>query len=64
MRKKTLGAAVRRLLRVAAVVAVSVSLNGCDDLQVYGSVGFSSYDGYYGPGGGFGTSVSIGGRIF
>ncbi len=53
MRSRILGATVRRILKVAAVVAVSVLLNGCDELQVYGSVGFSSYDGYYGPGGGF-----------
>ena len=39
-----------------------LGLSGCDDLQVYGSVGFSSYSGggYYG---GVGTSISIGGRI-
>jgi hypothetical protein len=30
----------------------------CDDPQIYGSVGYSSWGG-----GGIGTSVSIGGRI-
>ena len=46
-----------------------LSLSGCSDPQVYGSVGVSSgYGGYYG-GGYYGggprmrTSISIGGRI-
>ena len=57
-------------LTLAAVLASAVlSLTGCSDPQVYGSVGVSSgYGGYYG-GGYYGggprmhTSISIGGRI-
>ncbi|MFK8043506.1 hypothetical protein [Congregibacter sp.] len=55
------------------VLAASVlSLTGCDDPQVYGSVGVSSgyggYGGYYGGYRGWGaprmhTSISVGGRI-
>ena len=63
MKNTTTRSAVRRLLKVAIVVAVSVSLNGCDNVRVYGSVGYSSYNGYGGPGR-IGTSVSIGGRIY
>ncbi|MEL7448599.1 MAG: hypothetical protein AAFN78_05280 [Pseudomonadota bacterium] len=63
MRRNTLKPTVSRLLKIAVVVAVSVSLNGCDNVRVYGSVGYSSYNGYGGPGR-FGTSVSIGGRIY
>jgi hypothetical protein len=55
---------------LAALLAASVlSLSGCEDPQVYGSVGVSSgYGGYYG-GGYYGggprmhTSISVGGRI-
>jgi hypothetical protein len=35
-------------------------MGGCDDVRVYGSVGYSSYGGY----GGYGTSVRVGGRIY
>jgi hypothetical protein len=45
---------------VAAVVATSLLLGGCDNVSVYGSVGYSSYGGY----GGYGSSVRIGGRIY
>ena len=39
-------------------------LSGCDDPQVYGSVGISSgYGSYGGWGSGMHTSISIGGRI-
>ncbi len=39
---------------------------GCDDVRVYGSVGYSSYHGYGGYYGGprYGTSVAVGGRIY
>lgn len=50
--------------KLMALMAVCSFLSGCDDPQVYGSVGFSSYSsgGYYG-GPRVGTSISIGGRI-
>ncbi len=53
-----------RTLKVLLIGTLCLGLSGCDDPQVYGSVGFSSYSGggYYGRGG-MGTSVSIGGRI-
>ena len=39
---------------------------GCDDVRVYGSVGYSGYSGYGGYYGGprYGTSVTIGGRLY
>lgn len=46
-----------------------MTLNACEDPQIYGSVGVSTgYSGYYGGYGGWGapgmhTSISIGGRI-
>jgi hypothetical protein len=61
---------IRTLGKIFAVTVLSLACSGCDDPQVYGSVGVSSYSGgggYYGGryGGGTGmrTSVSIGGRI-
>ena len=58
------------VLKVLLMSAVLVSLSGCDDPQVYGSVGVSSgYSNYnnYGRRGhgapGVRTSVSVGGRI-
>ena len=66
MRRSTQLARRGAFLLVAALV---LSLAGCSDPQVYGSVGVSSgYGGYYG-GGYYGggprmhTSISIGGRI-
>ena len=56
---------VRRLLWLP-LLAGTLALGGCEDPQIYGSVGFSSYSGggYYGYGGpGMGTSIGIGGRI-
>lgn len=65
----------RRLFRnlASGLLAISMlSLSGCDDPHVYGSVGVSSgyggYGGYYGGYGGWGgprmrTSISVGGRI-
>ncbi|MEP1471211.1 MAG: hypothetical protein ABJK25_09585 [Halieaceae bacterium] len=57
-----------KLVRVVLVSLVMVSLYGCDDPQIYGSVGVSSgYSNYgYGRGGwgsGVHTSISVGGRI-
>jgi len=53
-----------RTCRILLLGALCLGLSGCEDPQVYGSVGFSSYSGggYYGRGG-MGTSISIGGRI-
>jgi hypothetical protein len=66
---------MRRFLQlsmVALLALTTLSLVGCDDPKVYGSVGVSSgyggYGGYHG-GGYYGggprmrTSVSVGGRI-
>ena len=56
---------IRKLAKLIVILGVSLSLNGCDDVRVYGSVGYSSYNGYGGPGrGGLGTSVRVGGRIY
>jgi len=54
-----------RLGRVALLAALSSLLASCDPPAIYGSVGYSSYGGggYYGSPG-FGTSISIGGRIY
>ncbi|MEJ2140465.1 MAG: hypothetical protein P8Y61_13670 [Gammaproteobacteria bacterium] len=50
---------------VSAILATSLLLGGCDNVAVYGSVGYSSYSGYGGYGGyGYGSSVRIGGRIY
>ena len=50
---------------MVALLIASLGLASCEDPQVYGSVGFSSYGGggYYGGGPRVGTSISIGGRI-
>ncbi len=51
-------------LRLAVVAVLLASLSGCDDPQVYGSIGVSSgYGSYGGWGSGVHTSISIGGRI-
>lgn len=54
-----------RLLRVLLLAGLSLSLSACEDPQVYGSVGFSSYGGggYYRGGPSMGGSVRMGGRI-
>ena len=54
----------RKTFRILLIGVLCLGLTGCEDPQIYGSVGFSSYSGggYYG-GGGLGTSISIGGRI-
>lgn len=56
---------MRNLVRILIVSTLCLALGGCEQPQVYGSVGFSSYSGggYYG-GGGIGTSIRIGGRIY
>lgn len=57
---------VARWVKLIAVALLAANLGGCDDPQVYGSIGVSS--GYSSWGGGYGGSrvggsVSIGGRI-
>jgi hypothetical protein len=58
-----------RLILAPVLTAAVLSLSGCDDPQIYGSVGMSTgYGGYYGGYGGWSqprmhTSISIGGRI-
>jgi hypothetical protein len=56
-----------KMTRVAAILAICSSMAGCDDVRVYGSVGYSSYNGYgggYHGGPTYGGSVRVGGRIY
>lgn len=65
MNESKLHTALKRVLALVLIGGLTLSLQGCDDPRVYGSVGISSgYGGY----GGWGsprmhTSISIGGRI-
>lgn len=52
-----------KLARIPAIFAACLLIGGCDNVSVYGSVGYSSYGGYGGYGG-FGSSVRVGGRIY
>jgi len=56
---------IKRLFMTAILVALCAALSSCEEPQVYGSVGYSSYGGggYHG-GGGYGGSVRVGGRIY
>jgi hypothetical protein len=56
----------KRFLRALLVLLGAASLASCEPPQIYGSVGYSSYSGggYYGGGPRFGTSISVGGRIY
>ncbi len=58
-------AASIRIAKLLTLVFICSSISACDDPQIYGSVGVSSYSGggYYGGGTRVGTSVTIGGRI-
>ena len=47
----------------AAILIACLSLAGCDDVRVYGSVGYNNHGGYHG-GGRYGTGVTVGGRIY
>ena len=53
---------IKNLARLVITITLCALLTSCEDPQVYGSVGFSSYGGGYG-GPRMGTSVTIGGRI-
>ncbi len=51
--------------RFALLALVLAGLAGCSEPHVYGSIGVSSgYHGHGRWGGGIGTSISVGGRIF
>ncbi|MFW2404558.1 MAG: hypothetical protein ACN4GT_07310 [Gammaproteobacteria bacterium] len=55
---------VVRWCKLLAVAIVAAGLGGCDDPQVYGSIGVSSgFNSWGGGGSRVGGSVSIGGRI-
>ena len=51
---------LKLVAKMAALMLVCLSIGGCDNVRVYGSVGYSSYGGY----GGYGSRVAIGGRIY
>ena len=55
---------MKNLMRIILLGSLCLAMSGCEDPQVYGSVGFSSYGGggYYGPG--MRSSIGIGGRIY
>ncbi len=52
-----------RFAKLTAVLIACLSMAGCDDVRVYGSVGYSNHGGYHG-GGRYGSSVRVGGRIY
>ncbi len=56
---------IARRLKLATVMSLALGVAGCDDPQVYGSIGVSSgYSSWGGYGGSrVGGSVTIGGRI-
>jgi len=62
--------ALVRVVKVVLIIGLSASLAGCDDPQVYGSVGVSSGYSSYGGGGRYNSgprmrgSISVGGRIY
>jgi hypothetical protein len=49
--------------RLAVLLLACLALSSCDDVRVYGSVGYSTYNGYHG-GGGYNTRIGVGGRIY
>lgn len=51
---------VRKSSMLAAILLSCLLVAGCDDVRVYGSVSHSSFSSHSG---GFGTSVTVGGRI-
>ncbi len=54
---------IKKTLQTLLVITLLGSLSGCDDPQVYGSIGVSSFHGSGWSGGGMHTSISVGGRI-
>jgi hypothetical protein len=57
---------MQRIVRISkflVLLVLAMSVSGCEQPQVYGSIGYSSFGGYRG-GGGMGGSISVGGRIF
>ena len=64
--KTNLNMKIVQASKFLALIVLCGSLAACEDPQVYGSIGVSSYGGggYYGGGRRMGTSVSIGGRIY
>jgi len=55
------------MLRIGLLTSIFLLLSSCEPPQVYGSIGYSSYNGGYGGyhgSGGMGGSVRIGGRIY
>jgi len=52
-----------KMAKISAILGACLLMGGCDDVRVYGSVGYSSYGGYGGYGG-YGTRVAVGGRIY
>ena len=49
-----------KFAKLAAILTTCLLVGGCDNVSVYGSVGYSSYGGY----GGYGSRVAVGGRIY
>ncbi|MEH6606970.1 MAG: hypothetical protein V7711_15405 [Pseudomonadales bacterium] len=57
-----------RMIKLMALIVLTMQLTSCSDPQVYGSVGvssgYSSYGGYHGGSGSrMRGSISVGGRI-
>ncbi len=52
-----------KITKLTAILMACLSMAGCHDVRVYGSVGYSNYGGYHG-GGRYGTGVTVGGRIY
>jgi hypothetical protein len=55
--------AFMNITKLTAILIACLSMAGCDDVRVYGSVGYSNYGGYHG-GSRYGTGVTVGGRIY
>ena len=54
-----------KFAKISAILATCLLMGGCEDVQVYGSVGYSSYSGYggyYGPRRGYGPGYGYGPR--
>jgi hypothetical protein len=55
---------ISRFAKISIVIGTCLLMGGCDDVRVYGSVGYSSYGGHGGYGGGPRVGVGVGGRIY